>query len=341
MIYSMDSDNMKMKIKFIAKYIIFLVLTLFICLYEFPYYIDAPGGLDNLNNKVKVEGAYEAEGSINLTYVSELKATLPLLLIAYFHPDWEIESKTSTNIGTLDYENYMLREQILMRQSYTSAIKYAYETAKKSVSVEEEKCYVTYLFEGSKTELKVSDQIISVDGIKINHCNEISSIVKTKKEGDISKLVVVKNDKQSVKTVEYKDFNGQTAIGIQLGVEYVLKTTPEYKMDFNQNEYGPSGGLMIALAVYNSLVETDITGGKIIAGTGTLEADGTVGEIGGIDYKLKGAVKKHADIFFAPSGENYEDAMKLKEERNYKIDIVEVKTFTDALEYLENNVIKK
>ncbi len=332
---------MKEKLKFIVKYIIFLSLTLFICLYEFPYYIDAPGGLDNLNNKVKIEGAYEAEGSINLTYVSELKATLPLLLIAYLHPDWEIESKRAVNIGTLDYENYMLREQILMRQSYTSAIKYAYETAGKEVAVKEEKCYVTYLFDGSETDLQVSDQIIRVDDIKINHCSEISDIVKDKAEGDISKLVVLRNGKESTKTAEYKDFNGKVAIGIQLGVEYVLQTAPEYEMNFNTNEYGPSGGLMIALAVYNSLVETDITGGKVIAGTGTLEADGTVGEIGGIDYKLKGAVKKHADIFFAPSGDNYEDAMELKKKHNYKIDIVEVKTFTDALKYLENNVVKK
>lgn len=337
----MDSDDMKEKLKFIAKYVLFIALTLFICLYEFPYYIDAPGGLDNLNNKVKIDGAYEASGSINLTYVSELKATMPLLLIAYLHPDWEIKSKKSANIGTLDYEDYMLREQILMRQSYTSAIKYAYEAAGKDVDVKDEKCYVTYIFEGAKTDLQVSDQIVSVDDIKINHCSDISNIVKDKSEGDTSKLVVVKNGKESTKTVEYKDFDGHIAIGIQLGVEYVLKTTPNYEMNFNTNEYGPSGGLMIALAVYNSLVETDITGGKVIAGTGTLESDGTVGEIGGIDYKIKGAVKKHADIFFAPSGENYEDAIKLKEKNNYKIEIVEVKTFTDALKYLEDNVINK
>lgn len=328
---------MKDRLKFIFKYLIFLTVTLIVCLYEFPYYIDAPGGLDNLNNKVKIEGAYEAMGSINLTYVSELKATLPLLLIAYIHPDWKIESKKSNNIGNLDYENYMLREQILMRQSYTSAIKYAYETAGKDVEVKEEKCYVTYIFDGSKTDLQVSDQIISVDDIKINHCSEISDIVKDKSEDDISKIVVLKDGKESTKTVEYKNFDGKVAIGIQLGIEYVLKTTPNYEMNFNTNEYGPSGGLMISLAVYNSLVETDITGGKIIAGTGTLEADGTVGEIGGIDYKIKGAVKKNADIFFAPSGQNYEDAMKLKEKNNYKIDIVEVKTFDDALNYLINN----
>ena len=95
---------------------------------------------------------------------------------------------------------------------------------------------------------------------------------------------------------------------------------------------------MIALAVYNSLVEEDITGGKIIAGTGTLDADGNVGEIGGIEYKLKGAVKKKADVFLVPSGNNYEEAKKIKEKKKYKIDIVEVKTFYDALDYLKSKM---
>lgn len=320
------------------KYIILILITLFISFYEFPYYIDAPGGLDNLNNKVKVEEGYKANGSINLTYVKEIKATLPLLVVGYLNPDWEIHSKGESNIGTLDYNTLMKREQILMKQSYTSAIKFAYERAEKDVDIKQEKCYVIYIFEGAKTDLKVGDQITSIDGNSISKCSDISNYVTSKSVSEQSVLTVNNDNKESTRNVEYSDFDGVVAMGIQIGVEYVLDTKPKYKLDFNANEYGPSGGLMISLAVYNSLVEKDITGGKIVAGTGTLEADGTVGEIGGIEYKLKGAVKNKADIFFAPSGENYEDAVKLKEKRKYKINIVEVKTFDDALNYLENNV---
>lgn len=330
-----------MKIKRKIKYIVALILVIFVCFFEFPYYIDTPGGLSNLNSKVSVDGGYEAKGSINLTYVQELKATLPFLLIAYFHPDWTIESKSESNIGTLDYESLMKREQVLMKQSYTSAIKFAYETAGKTVNIDEEKCYVIYVFEGAQGDLKVGDQIISVDGNEINKCSDISNYTMQKKENDESKIIVDSDGKQYTRNIKYTDFDGTIAIGIQLGVEYVMTTEPKYRLDFSENEYGPSGGLMISLAVYNSLVETDITGGKTIAGTGTLDSEGNVGEIGGIEYKLKGAVKKHADVFFAPAGENYEDAIKLKKKEGYKIDIVEVKTFYDALEYLENNVAKK
>lgn len=332
---------MSQKKEFFIKYILFSIIGFFLCFFELPYYIEAPGGLDNLNNKVKVENGYQADGSINLTYVTEIKGTIPFLVIAYFHPDWDIIPKSNDNVGTLNYDTLMERQKVLMKQSYTSAIKYAYEAASKEVDIIEEKCYVIYLFEESKTDLEVGDQIIDIDGKKINKCEDISNIVNEKNAGDKSTLTVIKDKKENKKNVEYVNVDDKVIIGIQLGTEFVLETNPKYQFKFNSREFGPSGGLMISLAVYNSLVEEDITGGKIIAGTGTLSSDGSVGEIGGINYKLKGAVKKKADVFFVPSGENYQDALKLKEDNNYDIELVEVKKFSDALAYLNNNVVKK
>ena len=54
-----------------------------------------------------------------------------------------------------------------------------------------------------------------------------------------------------------------------------------------------------------------------------------------VKYKLKGAVSKKADIFFAPSGSNYEEAMCLKKKYGYKIKVIEVKTIDDAISYLK------
>ena len=89
------------------------------------------------------------------------------------------------------------------------------------------------------------------------------------------------------------------------------------------------------LEIYNELISEDITKGRKIVGTGTINMDGTVGSISGVEYKLKGAVKRHADIFFVPR-DNYEAAINLKNEKGYKIDIVLVDKFTDAIEYLNN-----
>ena len=95
---------------------------------------------------------------------------------------------------------------------------------------------------------------------------------------------------------------------------------------------------MIALAVYDAITEEDITGGLTIVGTGTIDVYGNVGSIGGVEYKLKGAEKKGADIFFVPRGENYDEAKKLVDKEKYKIKLVPVSTFEEALNYLLKNV---
>ena len=90
---------------------------------------------------------------------------------------------------------------------------------------------------------------------------------------------------------------------------------------------------MMALAIYNGLIEKDITGGYRIIGTGTIDKDGNVGAIGGVKYKLLGAAKKKAKVFIVPK-DNYEEAMSIKEKNKLDIAIMRVKTLDDAIEQL-------
>ena len=117
---------------------------------------------------------------------------------------------------------------------------------------------------------------------------------------------------------------------------YDLKTDPTIKFTFHDSESGSSGGLMTALEIYDRLMEEDLTKGKTIVGTGTIDAEGNVGEISGVKYKLKGAVKEKADLFFVPDGDNYEEAKKVAKEKGYEIELVPVKTFDESVEYLKN-----
>ena len=110
---------------------------------------------------------------------------------------------------------------------------------------------------------------------------------------------------------------------------YIDKNCPSF-YNAKKNELGPSGGLMMALYVYNALTEEDITQGKDLYGTGTIELDGTVGEIDGIKYKLLGAYKKGAKYFIVPES-NYEESIKVKEDKKLDIEIISVTTFDDAL----------
>jgi Lon-like protease len=67
---------------------------------------------------------------------------------------------------------------------------------------------------------------------------------------------------------------------------------------------GPSAGLMLALAVVDRLTPEDLTGGLIIAGSGSITVDGTVGAVGGIHQKLVGALDPEArrpvTVFLVP-----------------------------------------
>ena len=92
---------------------------------------------------------------------------------------------------------------------------------------------------------------------------------------------------------------------------------------------------MTTLAIYNSITKKDITKGKKIAGTGTIDIEGNVGEIGGVKYKLSGAVKNKADIFLVPDG-NYEEAYDYKKERGFDIELVSISNFDEAIDFLES-----
>ena len=125
-------------------------------------------------------------------------------------------------------------------------------------------------------------------------------------------------------------------IGISLAELKNIKTNPEVKFVFKNNESGSSRGLMCALEIYNRITKYDITKGDIISGTGVIDENGNVGSIGGVKYKLMGAVKNKADVFLVPMDKNYEECVKLQKEKKYKIEIIGVSTIQEAIEKLES-----
>ncbi len=90
---------------------------------------------------------------------------------------------------------------------------------------------------------------------------------------------------------------------------------------------GPSAGLLTALAVYDTLSADDIAAGRHVTGTGTLDFDGKVGTIGGIEEKVRAAIAAHADLFYAPA----EQADAARKAADGKIDVIAVHTFDEAL----------
>ena len=317
-------------------FILTLVITFFILSFELPYYIEEPGGLVDLKNRYEIEQSYDIKGSINMTYVSEYKARILTYLYAKINKDFDIYKKEEVIPSNMTNEEYDFLGKMMLKESINNAIINAYNKAEKEYKITNTKLYVTYIDKEAKTDLKIKDQIISVDGIKVNSREEINKIISKKNVDDKVNIKVINNKKEYTR---YAYILKEKLVGIIVTTDTKINTIPKIKINYENNEFGSSGGLMTSLSIYSKLINYDITKGYIVSGTGTIDEFGNVGEIDGVKYKLKGAVKGKADIFLVPSGDNYKEAKKIKEKNDYDIEVVEIKTFDDALNYL--NKLKK
>lgn len=331
----------KLYVKFIdfikENYLILLFYLVFISImvYPLPYYIYTGGGIINIEDKIEIETNNKTSGSLNMCYVSEINATLPTYILSYILPGWDLVPKEEIVLSSKeDDEDVLIRDKIYLSVANQSAILTAYTHANKDYEVTNKHHYVIYVDENSNTDLEIGDEILLIDGKTFSSIEDISNILEEKNVGDTVELKVKSNDKELTKYAVIRKVDDRKIIGLSFSTIYDYETNPKVKFNFSKSESGPSGGLMLSLALYNKLVDYDITNGLKISGTGTIEEDGSVGEIGGVKYKLRGAVKANSDIFLVPNGDNYNEAIKLKKEYNYDIKIIGVDSFVDALNKL-------
>jgi len=317
-------------------YIIFMTIFLFASFYPVNYFIIIGGGISNIGNRVEVKDAYEEKGSLNISYVTELDGTLLTYGLSYIIPGWETQEISKyTYTSNESLKEIEFRDNLDLDVSSSNAIYYAYTLANKPIELIDTKYYVYVTFEGYDTNLQVGDQILEVNGVKPAEDLKFKEEINKVNIGDNVKIKIIRNNKEEIiETPVYKsEKDDSKIIGIYLQVLNKYKTDPKVNIEFAKDEAGPSGGLITALSIYNKLTKKDITKGLTVAGTGTMEADGSIGQIGGIEYKLKGASKK-ADVFLVPEGQNYEEAKAIKQKKNYKIKIIPVSSLEDAIEKL-------
>ena len=327
-----------MKIKNFIKenYKIILLMILIILFFniKLPYYILAPGGTINITNRVVMEDYKKEEnGSINMLYVSEYDGTPASLLMAKIK-NYDIESNKERQISNETIKEINKRNKIMRDNSLDIATMVAYTEAGKKIDIKNRKNVVvaTTIDNG----LEIGDEIITVDNVKCEEVIDIKKQINSKEENDTITFKILRENKE--KEIKSKVLLEGTnkIVGAVIITEYDYEIDPQIDIKFKNSESGASGGLMLALTIYNAITEDDIIKGRTIAGTGTISFDGTVGEIDGIKYKIMGAAKNKTDIVFVPSA-NYEEAVMTKNKYKYNLEIVRVDTFKEAIEYLKNN----
>jgi len=146
--------------------------------------------------------------------------------------------------------------------------------------------------------LKPGDVITSVDGVEVGAGTKLLELIRAKPVG--AELIVGITRGGKAQTVKIKTIAGEDGKP-RVGIQTDISSLAPFKLDIPiENIGGPSAGLMLALGIIDKLEKADLTGGKIIAGTGTIDPAGNVGPIGGVPQKLVGAKGAGATYFLTP-----------------------------------------
>jgi Lon-like protease len=186
--------------------------------------------------------------------------------------------------------------------------------------------------------LQIGDVITAVDGHPTPNVNALASVMTGREPGQQVTLTIgsitdpAKGHDVKVTLASAKE-NGKTVAVIGVGVF----TQPGWNYPFPvsvslDNIGGPSAGLAFTLGLIDTLSGGEITGGRTIAATGTICADGSVGEVGGVPQKTVAVENAHASVFFVPEGE----LAMAQSKANGSLHIFGVTTLAQALQDLES-----
>ena len=182
--------------------------------------------------------------------------------------------------------------------------------------------------------LQPGDVITGFNGIPIQTTSDLIKQVSTQATSGSVKLEVVRDQTKIEVTVPLMppaSASDTPKIGIAIAsAGFDFKPPFPASIVTQKISGGPSAGLMFTLTLYNALSEKDLTGGRKIAGTGTINLDGTVGPIGGVKQKVAAAEAVGASYFLCPA-ENYEDALSVAKH----IKVIKITTAQEAIDFLQ------
>lgn len=277
-----------------------------------------PGPTEDTLGLVRIDGAttYPSTGRLLLTTVA-VRDDLDLATW------WE--ARRSATVDTVprstiyqegqDREETSEQNALLMEDSQVTAALAALEAAGHDVSDAASGAEVVRVEPDAVTDgLDVGDVIVAVDGTDVADAAAAVEAVRRREPGDTAVLTVRGGDERGTREVAVTfgpnpEEPGRAYLGLLL--RSALDLPVEVTMDAGVIG-GPSAGLMFALGVVDLLGEEDLTGGAVVAGTGTITIDGEVGPVGGIRQKLVAASTREgsvdpATVFLVPRA-NFDEA---------------------------------
>lgn len=308
-----------------------------------PYVVMSPGVTENTLGTfggravISVSGhrTYPTSGNLNMTTVSVTSADysvrLPQVLEAWWSADQIVLPRDVIYPPDQTVQQVQKQNSQEMLDSQSTAVVAGLGEAGISALW----ATVTKVIPSTPAEgvLQTGDQIVSVDGSPINGTSQASAAITRLKPGSTITLGLLRAGAATtvtLRTEQSPKYPSRSRVGIELSDAY----RPPFKVAINlgQEIGGPSAGLMFSLAIYDKITPGSLTGGRFIAGTGTIESTGAVGAIGGIQQKIAGAYAAGAKYFLVPAANCAEaGASSLAD----NIELIKVDTLDHAVDALK------
>jgi PDZ domain-containing protein len=185
--------------------------------------------------------------------------------------------------------------------------------------------------------LDPGDKLVEIEGVVIDTVDDIRTALEGRRPGDTVAVTVERQGRGEPVTVEVEltsmpDEPERTLVGF-VPLDTSTVDLP-FEVDISSGEIGgPSAGLAFTLTLLDELTPGELTGGKVVGVTGTIDEDGNVGPIGGLRQKTTAVKAAGADVFLVPAGQSEADLAAARKEAG-DMPVVAVATLDDALRAL-------
>ena len=300
-----------------------------------PYYEFHPGSARPVASLVAVEGAesFPVERPIAYTTVSLRQSTIASWLAARFDDDVEVRHEDDVLGDRSPTENRELNLQ-MMDTSKQDAVRSALVALGYDVPISIDGEIVVEVMDDSAAEgvLAPGDVVTAIDGEVLVDPAMVQEAMAGRVPGEVISLSVERADDGVERDVEIalsaaEDDPGRGIIGVFLQPRDYTYDFPFAVTIDSGNVGGPSAGLAFTLGVLDVLTPGDLTGGHDVAVTGTIDANGNVGLVGGGPQTTAAVVSAGYDVFLVPSDE-VDQAM---DRAGDGVQVIGVDTLDDAL----------
>ncbi len=302
-----------------------------------PLLVISPGSALQVSERIKfpTRPQDELSGQLLLTTVQISQPNTFEALGAWLDADQDVIQREQVIPENVDPAAYFEAQRQIFEESGQLAAATGLRAAGLAVTVTGNGAEVAAVTPNAPAQgvLREGDVIIAVGGQPIQTASGLVAAVSARRIGEELALTVRRNGTTSQLRVTLGRSAQQPGpvLGVVIStVGFNIDLPFPVQVDAGQIG-GPSAGLLMALTVYDLAEDGDLTRGRIIAGTGTIDAQGNVGPVGGVEQKIEAAVQAGAQIFLAPAGE----ADQARAAAGDRIQVVGVTTLDGAIDALE------